>query len=54
MGMSPDQVDACALWKFTAAFRGWKRANSPEQQTKSTLSEQEATAFGADLGLEGF
>lgn len=28
MGLSPAQIDAMSLWQFTAAWSGWKRANT--------------------------
>lgn len=52
MGMSPDQVDACALWKFTAALNGWKRANTPAEKQKANISISDEHM--AELGIEGF
>ena len=53
MGMSPDQVDACALWKFMAAFRGWQKANSPNTDIKPSMSTDEILEQAAEAGIVG-
>ena len=33
MGFTPAQAWAMSLWEWTAAFDGWKRANSPPTES---------------------
>lgn len=40
MGWSPDRVAAAPLWKFLAAFDGWKAANCADDD--KSLSDRDA------------
>lgn len=44
MGFSPAQVWAMSLWEFTAALAGWRRANTPPDETASFPTADEHAA----------
>jgi len=40
MGFGPDQVDAWEPYQFTAAWRGWKAANTPPGKPRAPTDEE--------------
>lgn len=47
MGFTPREVDDLSLWEFGAAVDGWAKANNPEPQQASSLSEEDHDALMA-------
>jgi hypothetical protein len=42
--MTPREVDDLSIWEFTAAMKGWNKANGGDSKPKS-LSEEEHDAL---------
>lgn len=45
MGFTAREVGEMSLWEFAASADGWAAAHSPEEQTASSLSEDEHDAL---------
>lgn len=47
VGFSPREVDEMTFWEFAAAVSGWTKANCPEPEKPTALSEEEHDALMA-------
>lgn len=49
MGWTPAEVDACFLWDFVAAFRGWKSFHSAPNGPRPPTADEFDAAVAADM-----